>query len=110
MECTRRVISPSWVIGQPVGDVLDAVPVGAAGRRQLPGQLLAGQVGAAADVVELTGHARAQDQFDAGEVVLTWSQLRTCRPRSRRATCSPRSRRVTKPDYPSRAAKRRAKR
>ena len=54
------------VVALAVLDVLDHVPVGAAGLEQQVGELPVGQLGAAADVVDLAGPALASsDQLDA---------------------------------------------
>ena len=53
-----------------VDDVLDVAPVAAGGLEQLLGQLLVGQLAAAADVVELARPPVLDDELDAAAVVV----------------------------------------
>ena len=58
------------VVAFAVGDVFDRFPVGAARVQEQPRQLLVGQFGAAADVVDLAGAPFRADEFDALHVVV----------------------------------------
>ena len=77
----RVVQGVPLVVALAVLDVRDAVPAGPAGRQQQPGQLPVGQLGAAADVVDLAGPPTGQRQRHArGSGRRTCSQSRTWLP------------------------------